>query len=496
MRVRIWIPLALAAFSIVLAGPVSSLEPEEEISEPAQETEAAEPAKWTVEVFLEEFLSVDREISLARLEHARSVVATAESRDRSVASASFHAPVGYSLIAGPDVGVRHLGTASLGAASLVYEDDRGRSTRVLASSTVSTAPEVLGGNQLGLRVDYSVPLWRNAGGKLHDLKTASFLELESARKLDIDAAFLDRCVTGLSLYLRAYVLQELSSVWEDLLEHKERTLRRTERDFARRLVTRLDRLASSADWLSTRQRFEDFSTRRARNLATFFSYVPSDEEPVLASPKDLLATIPASLTEEELEELLQAHPVVQRLDREIAHLQRQRAFVERSFLPEIFLVPEVGVEHYSQAFVPGAATSVTHAFALLGLGVDWPLRSPRQDYDLQNLSILEKRIETERRELTRRLSEHVSLAEETIKGAEARLELANESLETIQNQIREATRLYNTGRLEFQDYLQHWSFYEEGRFAVLELTLARWLGQIELLRALGPTPEVCVIGGK
>ena len=97
-------------------------------------------------------------------------------------------------------------------------------------------------------------------------------------------------------------------------------------------------------------------------------------------------------------------------------------------------------------------------------------------------------------ELIRSLQALATTAQVAIDAADAQLALNEEKLEIIKTQISEARGMYRQGRLEFQDFLQHWAAFEQVRFQQLDLLRVRWLAQLELVRVLGPTPSMCEVG--
>lgn len=469
---------------------------------PAQEGSASlqvEATAWTLDAFLERFLTVDPSVSRARLEAAIAAVAVAQSRDRLGAQVNVSAPVGYELLTAPGLGAFHLGTASIAAAEAVVEDRLGGTARATLTGRLTTAPAIKpGGNTVGLRLAYAIPLWRNAGGRLFELETAFRTESEAALTLEAAALQRDRCAAGISSFLGAYVLQELAEVWSDLLTHKRRTLQQTERDYARRMVTRLDLLAAQSDWLLARQRFQAYEASRAQALTVLRTYLPPDSGPLRLAPSEAVTeALPSAVQLDALADTVREHPSVKALEHQRASTRAQQVWIERSYAPEIALVPELAVEHYSHigglspAAAPTASLPLTSVFAGVGLSIALPLRVPAQKYQLQSLMMRDEQLELGRQELQRSLTERASVAAQRVQDANVRLELAAEKLSLAQGQIQEAGRMYANGKLEFQDYLVHWAAYEEARFARLELLSTRWAAQVELLRILGPLPSAC-----
>ncbi|MFC1679803.1 hypothetical protein ACFL2T_06290, partial [Elusimicrobiota bacterium] len=68
--------------------------------------------------------------------------------------------------------------------------------------------------------------------------------------------------------------------------------------------------------------------------------------------------------------------------------------------------------------------------------------------------------------------------------------LNSEKSEVYELQIAEAFRKFRQGRMEFQDYLQHWDRHQNSRLSALDLRQRLWSAQLELLGAAGGPPSL------
>jgi len=458
---------------------------------------AGEQNGGTGELSLEQvvgrFLRVDPDLPVAQLEREVAQLRVALSRDRWRLDGEGFIPFGYNLYVLPNQAL-HVGSGELIEAGVRSQDPVGGALRVSANGRVLSEPALSdGGHRAGLQASYTLPLWRNLGGELYALETTRLSRVEEARAAEVEARRLDRCVSAIELYLSAYVLQEHAAVWEELLAHKERTYKRTARDYGRKMVQRLDFLTAKSDWLAARQRHAAFEGRRRQAFAVLDTYL-SAAEVSLASPEPFFVSAGDPPAEGD-KSAFEKHPVVLVLDQEVEALRAETRLSRRRYLPEISLVPTLGAQYLSHMLVaqPGGSAYVPlgNAFASLGLLFELPLIEPNRDFERALLGRRQQQLLSQRSEAVRFLDERARGAREAIGAVDARLELTEEKVENIRKQIAEAGAMYGSGRLEFQDYLQHWAFLEEARFERLNLLYSRWRAQTALLRATGPVPDLC-----
>ena len=103
----------------------------------------------------------------------------------------------------------------------------------------------------------------------------------------------------------------------------------------------------------------------------------------------------------------------------------------------------------------------------------------------------EERVRRAAAEAVRALGEQIRVASDAVRSVDERIAFTDEKLEVIETLIKEAGSMYQVARLEYQDYLQHWAFYEEARLERLALSRERWLAQAVLISVLGPLPDSC-----
>ncbi|MBT3218825.1 MAG: TolC family protein [Proteobacteria bacterium] len=463
----------------------------------AQETieTDSERAALSLEEYLRQYLQADPTWRVSELEASIAGLATDNSRDRLTLSATATPTMRYNLYGyGSGPPLLHLGTFGLGEVGTVLQDKKGGTWSTTVNGTLYTNPNfTTGGHTAGVDSHYAAPLVRNAAGRLWAMETAWLGVEEEAKKEEAEAYRLDRCAAGINLYVATYFLQEQWDVWESLLALKEKTYQRTQREYARRMVTRLDFLAAESDWVSARQRQEELAGKRDEALASLSSYL--DGQPVdfrLASPETVLEPYVFPSDEGSLKTLLNAHPRVAGLEHTSQAYKSQAAWVDRSWMPEVALVPNLGLDHFSLLPDPtGGTSSLTDLSGGLALSVDLPLIQPDRGYQGDVLDQRHTQTMLLLDEAKRDLEERSRVAEAVIVASDARLALTEEKLEILQKQIDEAGAQYSSGKLEFQDYLQHWSQFENARFERLNLLYVRWLAQVELMRALGPIPDSC-----
>ena len=479
------------ALAVLVLLPVQA-EEEAEDAEPVEEpTGAALP----LEAFLAQFLAADPTWKASEVETAIAALAVSRSRDHKEVDLYATPSAGYDLYgtwngAPPN----HLGTFGAASAGATIQDDKGGAWTVSADLAFYTDPNLTeAGHQLGAGVEYALPMLRNAQGKMWALETAWREVEQQATETDSDAFLLERCATGADMYLVAYYLQEQTRIWEDLLVHKEKTYDRTKADYNRRMLPRLDYLTAKSDWLAAQQRHEELRGLERQAKASLATYLGEDgADAQLADPTETLAV---EWTDDALAGRFADHPLAQTYEHLAAAYEAEGAYLDRTFRPEISLVPEAGVGHSTHLPIgAGSTTPMTDIYALLSVSFDLPLRKPDRAYHAMTLAERRRQAELQRDEVVRSLAEQATVAQAALDAADAQLALTEAKLEVVQTQIDEAGARFNTGQLEFQDYLQHWAAYEGARFERVGLQYTRWSAQVDLMRTLDAPPAACQRG--
>jgi outer membrane protein TolC len=457
----------------------------------------AKPGPVTLDSFLERFVHVDSSIPVAEHERAVAELRAELSDNRLRLYGEADAPLlGYDRmwLAGTHT---WLGDAAVSSAGVRMEDPfGGRFNARLSGRYVSHPERTVNGHTAGAEVSYRLPLGRNLLGRLYELETLSLRQEADTAGANVVAERLARCAVGLELYASAWVWQEQAGVWKELLDTKKKTADRTQRDYARRMVTALDSLTTHSDWLASQQRFAAFDGQRRRALEVVGTYLGADASALtLDSPAAFLDATPDAADAARLDALLAEHPAVVALDHARDAYAARSALVARQYATEVAVGPTVGVDYASRigatsAFA-GANANITRFYALLGVQVELPLIEPAPDVETAVLHHRMQQVVARRRETLRALRERVLGTLQELQAVEEQLALTEEKLATIKKQIGEAASMYQNGRLEFQDFLQHWAFYEEARFEHSDLLLVRWRGRIQLLSVLGPMPKAC-----
>jgi hypothetical protein len=71
------------------------------------------------------------------------------------------------------------------------------------------------------------------------------------------------------------------------------------------------------------------------------------------------------------------------------------------------------------------------------------------------------------------------------------VELTAEQLAVAKQQIDAAYREFRAGKLQFQNFLDHWERYQRSRLQLWEARRLRWLALAELIPLLNRLPSFC-----
>lgn len=448
-------------------------------------TENQVASQLTLSEAAKRFFQTEPTVAAARLNVAVNDVSVLAARDRFAISLSGTPDVrGQFLSGGPDQ--RRGLTGSATGAFKMQDRLGGEFTASLEGHAVSDPSFFIPGQGLSATLQYGVPLVRNRLGALWEMEALAAEASVNSAKAAQQAAHLQRCGAFLHLFVTAHSLQEQRDILNELLKLRERNFQRTSADFNKKLLTRLDYLASKSDLVAARQRLEALTGIQKGSLAALF--VAMGE--AAPSSEIALADEAAARAEKAVERDFE-HPELQAFSAFSSAAQKRAAAVERKFSPELSIIPGVGAWGYSNYFFINSIRPTTDLWAGVSVGVDWPVVAPGRKYEPLSLRRQADEFTAKKEERRRQLSSSRERALANVSAAREQLALLEERVELAQAQLTEARATYLSGRLPFQDFLQHFVVYEESRLqrAVLNLELAR--AEIEAMVALGSEPTVC-----
>ncbi|MBI5509900.1 MAG: TolC family protein [Deltaproteobacteria bacterium] len=450
----------------------------------------ADPKRLALESVIARFLSADPQLRGVRVEQAIAALDLAASRDRFRVYATASPGVAGDFRFKPNHDAIVLGDLPLGG---VIADDPlgGTAAAKINLHGVSDPRGYPPGHVVAAELSYALPLLRNRFGRLYELEEQVFRDIVEARGLQLQAATIERCAAALELFAGARTLQEQLTVYDELLETRDKTYKRTIADYNKKLVQKLDYLAAKADFLAATQRREELAAAKAQAIAVLATFLGEqstfelEDHPALHHPPvDPGAAHPG----------VGAHPLVRVLDQEIESLEGRAALAARTYGPELFLIPRAGLNGASDLLVGTSTRRFLDAFVGITLGLTLPVVEPNADYQPRSWRHQAELLQSRRDEVVRALTERARLAAVASASIVKRLAHTDEKLSISQAQVAEARDLYQRGRLEFQDYFQHWAIFENARFERLELELELVHAWAVAFAARGDPPSFCGAG--
>lgn len=449
----------------------------------------ASASTHTLAEFVGHFRRTDHQLELSRLKVRAAKLAESRAGDRAASDLSY-AP-GYTYTRN-----RVEGSAAASyddrdfSQTLGYARTAGFATRFGATAGHAHDNSTLYGSKQDVYsagLSASQPLWRNRFGGLWDLDRRSKRQALASAERSHDDATLTRLTEAVRLYSDAYVEQEKESVFSELLENMRKIWKQSEKDYRKKLITKLNYLASKSNWLQMLDTKESIESQKKKRFDSLNFYVDAPWDSGLGSPARFFVENPVAEAPD-----FDAHPSIVSLDRRIAALSIRARYIDRDNAPDVSLDGAVDYSHTANAQAYSGREDDLWK-AKVGFTVALPLRNPKGKYDgLDNSNSLAS-ARRERAELIRSLKDRWAVQRREHAKLETQLRLNAERLKLYALQIDEAYRRFRRGRMEFQDYLQHWDLYQNARINELDLKRRLWAAQLELIRLRGVPP---VFGGR
>ena len=314
-------------------------------------------------------------------------------------------------------------------------------------------------------------------------------------------------VTGLQIchdaarrYVERYVAQQKLAVYRDLLREKRRIYGQTQADYRRRLVTKLDLLAARSDWMAAKSKEPDLVSKLQQADAVLRAYYPGTEALKLSRPPDAagLSLGAAGIMRWAHDE--RSHPRFAALAAARRALGRQRQWLLEQNRSELDLSLSLGVHRYHSAYSQLQQSAagfslqlgdVTDLGTMFSVRYLLPVRRPEVAFKLRLLKLSQRRIDEQRAQLRRGISSEVARVAAVIRNADAAVQLIQKQLRVARQQIRAAHKQYRNGKLEFQNFIDHWEPYQRARMRYWDTLRSRWLAEADLIVLLNQRPGHC-----
>ncbi len=399
-----------------------------------------------------------------------------------------------------DMGVLVPGTGGV-EGEYSYNMNNGQSLSVQARASLPTRPTQPAGDfQYGVSGEYTYPLLKNRGGRQYRLEADVQVELKKEQQARLKVTGLQICHDAARRYVERYVAQQKLAVYRDLLREKRRIYGQTQADYRRRLVTKLDLLAARSDWMAAKSKEPDLVSKLQQADAVLRAYYPGTEALKLSRPPDAagLSLGAAGIMRWAHDE--RSHPRFAALAAARRALGRQRQWLLEQNRSELDLSLSLGVHRYHSAYSQLQQSAagfslqlgdVTDLGTMFSVRYLLPVRRPEVAFKLRLLKLSQRRIDEQRAQLRRGISSEVARVAAVIRNADAAVQLIQKQLRVARQQIRAAHKQYRNGKLEFQNFIDHWEPYQRARMRYWDTLRSRWLAEADLIVLLNQRPGHC-----
>lgn len=376
----------------------------------------------------------------------------------------------------------------LGAvAEYVYLGNEGSGYAVSAQALVPTATGRLGRTiTYGVNGSYFLPLLRNFGGREFGYEVEAFEQRKTQAEALYSQEELLYCADAGERFLVRYATAEQLQAYQDLLEEKRRVWFRTAADYSKKMINRLDLLSAKSDWIFAQSLQPGFEARFGRADAALRAFAELPASLDLGEPPPLFEQPVTNEVD------LSQHPEVKAIESLSASYDQEILLAREQGKDELDLRLSLGVDRFHDVPVPsGGFGETTDVHGFVGVRYLWPIERPDIGYRVRILERRQAQLEEQKRDVLRRLRVGVAQSLVTFEKEAEAYRLLQEQLEVLRRQIRSAYDQFRAGKLEFQNYLDHWDRYQRARLEIWDRWLSMRLAELSLIPLTGMLPEVC-----
>ena len=153
----------------------------------------------------------------------------------------------------------------------------------------------------------------------------------------------------------------------------------------------------------------------------------------------------------------------------------------------------LGVDRYHEVLDPQqrAFTDATDLSGMVGLRYLLPITRPERAYQVRLLRLAHDRLDQERTRLARELRRRAEQADALRREQSRALALLDEQAKIVSLQLKEAYREFRSGKLQFQNFLDHWERYQSARLQYWATQRLIWLAAADIIPLLASAPSFC-----
>jgi hypothetical protein len=371
-----------------------------------------------------------------------------------------------------------------------YRRENGQSVSVGASTLLPTREgRVAGDIAYGVTGAYTLPLLRNRFGRQFRLEAEVEEHLRRQLQAELKGTRLALCHDAIRRYIERYVAQELLLVYRALLREKKKMWKQTSWDYHRKMITRLDLLSAKSDWIAARSREPEFVRALLAADAALKAYYPTEKDLALAEPA-LPTFDPGQLDRKALRE--EDHPQFKAIAAQQKALAKQDHLLVETNRSDLDLILSLGLDRYHHLYDPrGDRADITDVSGMVSVRYLFPIKRPDLAYQRQLRRLTHRRLDEERRHIRRELLRKARQASAVARQGEIVLRRLKQQLKVVEQQIKEAYREFRAGKLQFQNFLDHWERYQAARLEVWQTQRLIWLARADLVPLLNRMPGYC-----
>lgn len=329
-------------------------------------------------------------------------------------------------------------------------------------------------------------LWKNAfGSAQRNLKKAARAQL-SAGRLNYIHEYVVACTQGITSYLDAWKAQSLAAAAKESYELSQAVLRSTRRNYNRKLISILDYNSARVDALSTQDDFENLRVDADARVATVLSYV----DPSKKSAREVKMQEPALPEGADLAKVGEGDLLDVRFRKQILEAREAEYLAAKS--NNRTAVNLFGsVQQKDTDYEQGLNADTKEWQARLGLRFEWPTWNRELSAQVMAAKAGFLRAESEFNEAERTSRIELQALQSQVENLRNQLKRSEERLQLRNTQVKEARRLLNIGRIEFEDYVN----FRDAALAEIsknvEIQKSLWASHLAILEKVERVPPIC-----
>ncbi|MBL6991760.1 MAG: TolC family protein [Bacteriovoracaceae bacterium] len=334
-------------------------------------------------------------------------------------------------------------------------------------------------------INIEIPLLKNRLSKMDHLYELYSKWLMNSKLETSNFQKFDECRSGILNYLKAYNAQEITSIFQDVKNKARIIWLEAQRNYQKRIISKLNYLSAKADWPNVRFRAATFLNTHHTTLNLIKQYLPNSSKLELESPIAQLELLPSLSPKLEMAKQYKSLKATLSSSEALYDYTKEKLKNSFNFITKLGSTNTINDVLYS-----GNNDSHQH-YIYVGFDVSLSIFNNTDNYEISSVFYQKEMAQHDLSTFGREFKKEVSDTMATIAYLEDAIALTDEKITVNQLRAKEAHKLMKIGKINFEDYIDYRDQALNEKINKYDLIYRLYEQKLDLITKGDSLPTIC-----